>query len=203
MTRISPRTKRLFFTAPPAAARPWAARCSKTWATSRSTTSARSRIGPKAGARSTRRPSPAGERRAVDGWTANRARGPSRHRHRHIWALNPLQHRVEKFDPVLLQIPHHVFDDRRISRADQDVKARRGERSARRRLGARNLLLHGLLGWVGRGEDTKADALERAPRRLRRKQETDVFVACPRGGEIRPPAWPRRDVLEREAPARR
>src|SRR6516165_9320378 len=94
MTRISPRTKPSSSTAPPAGDRPWAARCSKTWATSRSTTSARSRIGPKAGARSTSRPSPARERRAVDGWTASRsspiAPAPSPY-----LALDPLQHRVE------------------------------------------------------------------------------------------------------------
>src|SRR5262245_4921992 len=47
-------------------------RCSKTWATARSTISARSRIGPKAGARSTSRVSLAGDRRALD-------RGPACH----------------------------------------------------------------------------------------------------------------------------
>src|SRR5262249_12158961 len=190
----SPRTKRSFFTAPPAAARPWAARCSKTWATSRSTTSVRSKIGPKAGARSTSRPSRAGERRAVE-WTASRswpiASAPSPY-----LALDPLKHRVEKFDPVLLQIPHHIFHNRGKSRADHDVKAKRWQCPAPERLGARNLLLQRLLRGVVQGKNAKADALERGRGRLRGKQETDVFVACPRGGEIRLAPRPRRDVLE-------
>src|SRR5262249_810910 len=112
----------------------------------RSTISAPSRIGPKAGARSTSRPSPAGERRAADGWITSRARGTSRQRppppaievertnHADMLlaaarpamsALDPLKHRVEKRDPLLLQIAQHVFGHHRISLPDQDVKAER------------------------------------------------------------------------------
>ena len=50
--RISRRTKSSSSIALLGGARPWAARCSKTWATVRSTISALSRIGPKAAARS-------------------------------------------------------------------------------------------------------------------------------------------------------
>ncbi len=38
-------------------------------------------------------------------------------------ALHPLKHSVEEFEPILLQIPQHVFGDRRKLRADQDVQA--------------------------------------------------------------------------------
>jgi hypothetical protein len=40
-------------------------------------------------------------------------------------ALHPLKHGVDEFEPVLLQIPQHVFGDRRELRADQDVQAER------------------------------------------------------------------------------
>jgi len=42
-------------------------------------------------------------------------------------ALDPLQHRVEEPDPLLLQIAQHVLYHRRISLPDQDVKAERGQ----------------------------------------------------------------------------
>ena len=42
-------------------------------------------------------------------------------------ALDPLKHRVEKFDPLLLQVPHHVFDNRWKGLPDQDVKPERGQ----------------------------------------------------------------------------
>ena len=39
--------------------------------------------------------------------------------------LDPFKHRVEKRDPLLLQIAQHIFGHRRISLPDHDVKAER------------------------------------------------------------------------------
>jgi len=65
-TRISPRTRPSFCTAHPADARRWLPRYSRTWALAKCTTSAPSRIGSKAAARSKSRPGRAREKPAID-----------------------------------------------------------------------------------------------------------------------------------------
>jgi hypothetical protein len=85
--------------------------------------------------------------------------------------LHPLEHRVKEFQPFLLQIPQHVFGNRRKSLSDDDVKAERRQRSRLERLRASHLLLQGLLGCVLPGDSAETDALERGPGRLRRDQK--------------------------------
>jgi len=65
-TRISPRTRPSFCIAHPADAPRWLPRCSRTWALAKCTTSAPSRIGSKAAARSKSRPGRAREKPAID-----------------------------------------------------------------------------------------------------------------------------------------
>src|SRR4029450_2270750 len=82
-------------------------------------------------------------------------------------SATPARARVKEFRPFLLQIPQHVFGNRRKSLSDDDVKAERRQRSRLERLRASHLLLQGLLGCVLPGDSAETDALERGPSRLR------------------------------------
>src|SRR5262245_58163804 len=110
-------------------------------------------------------------------------------------ALDPLHHGIEELHLLLPQIAQHVFGDGRKSFADQDVKAERRQRSAVEGFGARRLLLQCFLRRVLPGDDTEAGALERGPRRLRRKQKADALVARPRRRVVRLACGTGRDVL--------
>src|SRR5580704_9335746 len=111
------------------------------------------------------------------------------------------EHRVEKRESLLLQVPQHVPGYGRKLRAHQDMQAERRQRSTIERLGARHRLLQRFLRCFMPGKHAQPHTLHRGTCRLRREQKTHAFVAGPRRRIERLPTWTGSDILNRHATA--